>query len=78
MLEPDQWESVLGSVTGTVYRGTERVSSNTLFDLLKVGPGPVTRQKVGTNELKTFEFEVFAYFFIECSVGDTCRVAILR
>jgi len=25
MLAPDQWDSVLGSVTGTIYRGTENL-----------------------------------------------------
>jgi hypothetical protein len=33
MLEPDQWDMVLGSITGTVYRGTERISSNALLNL---------------------------------------------
>jgi len=47
MLEPDQWDRVLGSVTGTIYRGTERVSSNALLNLLEVGPDPVTRQRMG-------------------------------
>jgi hypothetical protein len=46
MLEPDQWDSVLGSITGTIYRNTERISSNALLNLLEVGPDPVTRQKV--------------------------------
>jgi hypothetical protein len=35
----------LGRITGTVYRGTERISSNTLLNLLEVGPDLVTRQK---------------------------------
>jgi hypothetical protein len=47
MLEPDQWDQVLGSITGTVYRGTERISSNALLNVLEVGHDPVTRQKVG-------------------------------
>jgi hypothetical protein len=47
MLEPDQWDSVLGRITGTVYRGTERISSNALLNLLEVGSDPVTRQKMG-------------------------------
>jgi hypothetical protein len=46
MLEPDQWESVLGGITGVVYRGTERISSNAVLNLLEVDPDPVTRQKV--------------------------------
>jgi hypothetical protein len=46
MLEPDQWEDALSKVTGMVYRGTERISSNALLNLLEVGPAPVTRQKV--------------------------------
>jgi hypothetical protein len=46
MLEPDQWDSVLGRLTGTVYRGTERISSNALLNLLEVGLDPVIRQKV--------------------------------
>jgi hypothetical protein len=47
MLEPDQWNAVLSRVTGTVYRRTERISSNALLNLLEVGPDPVIRQKVG-------------------------------
>jgi len=47
MIEADQWDSVLGRITGTVYRGTERISSNALLNLLEVGPDPVLRQKVG-------------------------------
>jgi hypothetical protein len=47
MLEPDQWDAVLSRITGMVYRGTERVSSNALLNLLEVGPDLVTRQKVG-------------------------------
>jgi hypothetical protein len=46
MLEPEHWNSALSSVTGTVYRGTERISSNALLNLLEVGPDPVFRQKV--------------------------------
>jgi hypothetical protein len=46
MLELDQWEAALSRVIGKVYRGTERISSATLLDLLEVGPDPVTRQKV--------------------------------
>jgi predicted phosphoadenosine phosphosulfate sulfurtransferase len=45
-LEPDQWDAVLSRVGGTVYRGTERISSNALLNLLEVGPDPVTRQRV--------------------------------
>jgi hypothetical protein len=46
MLEPDQWEDMLSKVMGAVYRGTERISSNALLNLLEVGPDPVIRQKV--------------------------------
>jgi hypothetical protein len=46
MLEPDQWDSVLGRITGTICRGTERISSNALLNALQVGPDPVIRQKV--------------------------------
>jgi hypothetical protein len=46
MLESDQWEAVLSRAGGTIYRGTERISSNTLLNLLEVGPDPVFRQKV--------------------------------
>jgi hypothetical protein len=35
MLEPDQWDAVLSRITGTVYRGTERISSNALLNLLE-------------------------------------------
>ena len=46
MLEPDQRDAVLSRVSGTIYRGTERISSNALLNLVEVGPDPVTRQKV--------------------------------
>jgi len=46
MLEPDQWNSALSSITGTLVRGTERVSTAYCLDLLGVGAAPVTRQRV--------------------------------
>ena len=46
MLEPDQWDAVLSRISRTIYRGTERISSNALLNLLEVGPDPVIRQKV--------------------------------
>jgi hypothetical protein len=46
VLEPDQWDGVLSRITGTIYRSTERISSNALLNLLEVGPDPVIRQKV--------------------------------
>ena len=46
MLEPDEWDSALSSITGTLVRGIERISSNALLNLLEVGPDPVIRQKV--------------------------------
>src|SRR5262249_54859238 len=46
MLEADQWPHVLANVQGTVVRGTERISSNALFDVLQVDPEPGTRQRV--------------------------------
>ena len=50
MLEPDQWDAVLSRITGAVYRGTERISSNALLNLLEVGPDPVIRQKVAKDQ----------------------------
>jgi hypothetical protein len=47
MLELEQWNSALSSITGTLVRGTERVSTAHCLDLLEVGPDPSTRQKVG-------------------------------
>jgi hypothetical protein len=47
MLEPEHWNSALSSITGTLVRGTERVSTAHCLDLLEVGPDPSTRQKVG-------------------------------
>ena len=47
MLEPDQWDSVLGNVTGTIVHGSERVSSNRLMDLLGVENDPTRRREVG-------------------------------
>jgi hypothetical protein len=46
MLELDQWEAALSRVIGKVYRGTERISSNALLNLLEVGPDPIIRQRV--------------------------------
>jgi len=46
MLEPDQWDAVLSRISRTIYRGTERISSNALLNLFEVGPDPVIRQKV--------------------------------
>jgi hypothetical protein len=34
VLEPNEWESVLSGARGTIYRGTECISSNRLLDLL--------------------------------------------
>jgi hypothetical protein len=34
VLEPNEWDSVLSGARGTIYRGTERISSNRLLDLL--------------------------------------------
>jgi hypothetical protein len=36
MLEPDQWDSVLSTIVGTVYRGAERVASSAIIDALGV------------------------------------------
>jgi hypothetical protein len=49
MLEPDQWDSVLGNVTGTIVHGSERVSSNRLMDLLGVETDPTRRREVGKS-----------------------------
>jgi hypothetical protein len=46
VLEPDHWDAVLSTVTGTIYRGTERISSNRLLDLLGVDADPVLRQRL--------------------------------
>jgi hypothetical protein len=46
MLEPNQWDSVLGRITGTRVRGTERVSTAHCLDLLGVDADPVLRQRV--------------------------------
>ena len=47
MLELEQWNSALSSITGTLVRGTGRISTAHCLDLLEVGPDPSTRQKVG-------------------------------
>ena len=47
-------DRLLGSITGTIYRGTERISSNALLNLLEVGPDPVTR-KVGKRYRSSLE-----------------------
>jgi len=50
MLPPDEWQAVLSRLVGTVYRGTERISSNALLNLLEVGPDPVIRQKMAKRQ----------------------------
>jgi len=48
MIEPDRWDSVLGSVRGTIVRGgSERISSNRLLDLSGVDANAALRQKIG-------------------------------
>ena len=47
MIEPDRWDSVLGSVRGTIVHGGERISSNRLLDLLGVDADLALRQKIG-------------------------------
>jgi hypothetical protein len=34
MLEPDKWDEVLGRLVGTVYRGTERISTREILPVL--------------------------------------------
>jgi hypothetical protein len=51
MLELEQWNSAISSITGTLVRGTERVSTAHCLDLLEVGPDPSTRQKVAKRRL---------------------------
>jgi hypothetical protein len=51
MLEPDQWDSVLGRIAGTLYRGTERISSNALLNALQVDPDPVLWQRYAQRRL---------------------------
>ena len=53
MLEPDKWESALSRARGTIYRNTERISSNALLNLLEVGPDPVLRQRVAKRSILT-------------------------
>jgi hypothetical protein len=52
MLGLEQWNSTPSSITGTLVRGTERVTSSALFNALEVGPDPSTRQKVGNGLAK--------------------------
>jgi hypothetical protein len=46
MLEPEQWDSALSNIAGALVRGTERISSNAVLNLLDVGPDPVLRQRM--------------------------------
>lgn len=47
MLEPDQWDSVLSTITGTVFRGTERVATRDILNALQVPQERELRQKLG-------------------------------
>jgi len=46
MLPSDKWDTVLVQITGTLVRGTERVSTAHCLDLLDVENDPITRQRV--------------------------------
>jgi hypothetical protein len=47
MLEPDQWNEVLGRLVGTVYRGIERIASATIMNALGVPSDKEARQREG-------------------------------
>jgi hypothetical protein len=47
MLEPDRWDEVLGRLVGTVYRGTERISSGAVLSALEVPSDKEARQREG-------------------------------
>jgi hypothetical protein len=47
MMPPDEWETVLGRLVGTVYRGTERISSAVIMNALDVPTDRWTRAKEG-------------------------------
>ena len=49
MLPPDEWESVLGGITGTIVHGSERISSNRLLDALSVGTIPAFPVRPGAT-----------------------------
>ncbi|HYV70775.1 MAG TPA: hypothetical protein VE970_11785, partial [Pseudolabrys sp.] len=50
MLEPDQWDSVLGRITGTIYRGTERISTAAILNALGVSQDRRERQIAGKRK----------------------------
>ena len=55
MIEPDRWDSVLGSVRGTIVRGgSERISFNRLLDLLGVDADPALWQKIGKRNRPSY------------------------
>jgi hypothetical protein len=49
MLEPDRWDSVLGSITGTIYSGTERIGAATILNALGVSQNRRERQIAGKS-----------------------------
>ena len=51
MLEPDQWDSALSRARGTIYRNTERISSNAVRPLHSkyfrlCDPHPITENRI--------------------------------
>jgi hypothetical protein len=66
MLGLEQWNSTLSGITGTLVRGTERITSSALFNALEVGPDPSTRQKVG-KRTETSSPVPPARFSLSCS-----------
>jgi len=47
MLEQDKWEEALGKLKGTVIRGTERIRTREVMDVLQVDQDRYARSKVG-------------------------------
>ena len=47
MLPPDEWDQVLNRLTGTIFRGTERISSAVIMNALGVPTDQMTRAKEG-------------------------------
>lgn len=79
MLEPDEWDSVLGSVTGTIYRGTERISSNAVLNALGVPNDPsLIPARIFSTSQRTAIRREGGIFRLDIRTVDLVKLALSR
>jgi hypothetical protein len=56
----EQWDTALAAITGEVYRGTERVSSEACMDALGVAADKQARAQMGKRKVRDLETRLTA------------------